>query len=366
MRKIILFTLVLILCISFGIAPEAASSIRLNIDGKVISFDESTGYPFISADSHTMMPLRVCLSSIGCSIEWNQTTQTVVTRKGATEVDIPVGKSQIVINQKIVPIDTAAVLKNGRTFLPLRAVFEAYTYTVTWEDQTKTINATSIYTPYNINGGTTGIFSRKQLQFTGFDGIQADVTLPTVKLGQKGDCPYVYFGFDWTDDKGNAEGGFQFIEDSQNPGYNKWTVFLRQGNVWSWGDNILLEQGSTHNLKFYAVKVSETQTDLVIDLDGREIVRKPSAVNNFDKASVKSVVAMAMSVPFDGTNCPSSSVGARIKDLTASEFSRDSYNDIALYDLYREYKNGIWYGTVDCTPDYLYFRDDGAISISSF
>jgi len=364
MRKIIIFTLALILWIPFGMAPEAASPITLNIDGKAISFDESTGYPFIAAESRTMMPLRACLSSIGCSVEWDQSAQTVITRKGATEVDIPVGKSQIVINQEIVPIDTAAALKNGRTFLPLRAVLEAYNYKVTWDTGTKTINATSLYTPYNINGGTTGVFSRKQILFTGFDGIQADVTLPTVRLGQKGDCPYVYFGFDWTDDKGNAEGGFQFIEDSQNPGYNKWTVFLRQGNDWSWGHNILLEQGSTHKLKFYAVKVSDTQTDLVIDLDGRGIIRKTSAVNNFDKASVKSVVAMAMSVPFDGMNCPSSSIGARIENLTVSEYSLESYIDIAHYDLYREYKNGIWYGTVDCIPAYLHFRDDGAISIN--
>lgn len=132
------------------------------------------------------------------------------------------------------------------------------------------VGEAQIATPYTINGGTTGVFSRQQLLFEGFDGVQADVTLPVVTIGEKGDCPYVYFGFDWKNDVGNAEGGFQFVEDTNNPNYNKWTVFMRQGNDWKWGDTIVLEQGSTHHIKFYSVTVSEKQVDLVIELDGVE------------------------------------------------------------------------------------------------
>lgn len=361
-RRIILFVSVLILCISLGITSEA-ETLSLYIDGNPVAFDDSTGYPFIDAQNRTMMPLRACLNSIGCTVQWDQYSQAVITRKGLTEVIIPVGKSQISVNQKTVSIDTATVLKNGRTYLPLRAVFEAYKYNVAWDNATKTVTATSIYTPNNINGGTTGVFLRKQLNFTGFDGIQAYVVLPKVKLGQKGDCPYVYFGFDFPDDKGNAEGGFQFIEDQNNPGYNKWTVYLRQGNDWRWGINILLEQESCHNLKLYADRVSDAQTDLVIDLDGKEVIREPSAVNNFEKASVKYVDAIAMSVPFDGTNCPSASLDAGCYNLAVSECNVEEYVDVAKYNLYSEKKNGIWYGTVDCIPDYMHYSGFGSVSL---
>jgi hypothetical protein len=353
---------ILVICISFGTISEA-DSLSLSIDGNEVTFDDSTGYPFIDAQNRTMMPLRVCLNSIGCTVQWDQYNQTVIARKGPTEVVIPVGKSEISVNQQIVSIDTTAVLKNGRTYLPLRAVFEAFKYRVDWNNDTKAVIATSSYTPYNINGGTTGVFLRKQLNYTGFDGIQADITLPKVKLGQKGDCPYVYFGFDFPGDNGNAEGGFQFIEDQNNPGYNKWTIFLRQGNDWRWGDNILLDQESYHNLKFYADKVSDTQTDLVIVLDGREVVRKTSAVNNFDKASVKYVDAIAMSVPFDGLNCPTASVDAGCFNLMVSEIAKDEYADFEEYDLYSEFKNGFWYGTVEGIPDYMHYYDINKVSL---
>ncbi len=362
MRRIVLFSFLLILFISFGSSLQAESPIALYIDGENVQFDEASGYPFINSENRIMMPLRACLSAIGCTVSWDQDAQIAIIRKGATTVNVPVGKPQIIVNGNAVPIDTSAVLKNGRTYLPLRAVFEAYKYKVDWDAGAKTVNVALSLTPNSINGGTTGIFSRQQFQFTGFDGIQAEIRLPEVTLGQKGDCPYVYFGFDFPDDKGNAEGGFQFIEDDKNPGYNKWTVYLRQGSQWSWGDNILLEQGEIHNLKFRAVKVSDTQTDLVIELDGKEVIRQKSSVCDFSKASVKSVAAMAMSVPFDGTNCPSSFTGCMIGSLALSENSKDSYTDAAQYELYSVYKNGIWYGTVDCTPDYLHYSE-GDISI---
>lgn len=363
MKKIILLSFVVLLCLSSGMISSAESPITLNIDGNAVTFDEATGYPFIDAQNRTMMPLRACLDSIGCTVEWDQYSQTVFTRKGLTEVVVPIGKSQILVNQNTVPIDTVAVLKDGHTYLPLRSVLEAYKYNVDWNAETKTINATAMYTPYNINGGTTGVFLRKQLPHAGFGGIQADITLPKVELGQKGDCPYVYFGFDFPDSKGNAEGGFQFIEDEKNPGYNKWTVYLRQENDWNWGDNILLDQESYHNLKFYADKISDTQIDLVIELDGKEVIRKTSAVTNFNNASVKYVNAIAMSVPFDGTNCPSASLNAGCYNLAVSKYNENEYTDIAKYDLYSEYKKGFWYGTVESIPDYIHYGGTESVSL---
>ncbi len=358
----------------FGSEAAGAAGITpaLSVDGKAVSFEASAGVPFISDTGRTMMPLRVCLDSIGCDVDWDDRTKTVITRKGDTEVEIPVGKNEIYVDKTAVPIDTAAVIRSDRAYLPLRAVFEAYGYRVNWDGKTGTVIAESgnlpEFTPFNVNGGTTGIFSRKQLPFSGFRGIQADVTLPVVTLAEKGDCPYVYFGFDWKNDTGNAEGGFQFIEDPNHPGYNNWTVFLRQGNEWRWGENITLTQGSTHHLNFFSEQISAEQADLVIELDGREIIRKRSAVADFSNTSVKAVTAMAMSKPFDGTNCLSRSEGSRIADLKVLAPDSEQYSDFENYQLYSEWKpavgaNGMWFGTADCIPSYLHFGADDSVSI---
>jgi hypothetical protein len=341
------------------------------VDGREVTFEETAGVPYIADTGLTMMPLRACLNAVGCDVAWDDQTKTVLVWKGSVSVEIPVGSREIYVNQKAVPVETPAVIKDGRTYLPLRAVLEAYGYQVNWDGTARAVSAFSpeqtAFTPYNINGGTTGVFSRKQLPFSGFHGIQGTVTLPVVTLGEKGDCPYVYFGFDWANDAGNAEGGFQFIEDPGHPAYNRWTVFLRQGNEWRWGENIALEQGSTHRLKFYSEQLPGGQVDLVIALDGREVVRKASAAADFSAASAKTVVAMGMSRPFDGKNCASKSKGAKIADLEVLAAGAGQYSDFESYELYREWRpsagGGMWFGTADCIPVYLHDEADGAVSI---
>lgn len=378
MKKLVLNILVVLILLSSGMACWASEKpIVFQVDGNNVSFNESTGFPYMTDTGRTMMPFRVCLNAIGCEVDWDQKTETAISRKGATQVEIPIGKKEIYKNQTSIETDTAAVIKNGRTYVPLRAVLEVYGYTLVWEQNSRTVSATKnnapvenidSLTPLTINGGTTGIFSRKQLQFEGFDGIQAQVTLPTVTIAEKGDCPYVYFGFDWKEDKGNVEGGFQFIEDPNHKFYNQWTVFMRQGNDWNWGNNIALAQGSTHHIKFYREKGAGTLVDLIIELDGKEIIRKSSATTDFQKSSVKAVVAMAMSKPFDGSNCFSKSENCKVSNLTVSMENSPEYKKMEEFITYKEWRpkkdgSGMWFGTVDCVPSYLHKSPDGSISI---
>lgn len=356
-------------CSAVNAEPE---SLKLAVDSKQITFSEASGLPYLSDTGRTMMPIRICLDAIGCEVDWDNDTQTVTTKKGDIQVKIPVGSNELYINGKSIVTDTAAVLDKGRTYLPLRTIFEAYGYTVDWDSKTKLVSALSPspdLRPDQINGGITGIFSRKQLPFDGFTGIQADVTLPKVTLADQGHLPYVYFGFDWENDQGNAEGGFQFIADPAHPANNHWTVFLRQGDQWRWGDNIILDEGSTHHLSFYSEKKSDEQTDLVIVLDGEEVVRHASFVADFTYASVKSVNAMAMLNIFDGTNCDCKSEGAKFNNLQVlAENAGGKYTDFSSYPLYHLWKpyvgkNGCLYGTSDCIPSYLHLFPDRSQSI---
>lgn len=347
---------------------EMNQYVSIILDHRELAFLESEGYgkPFIDESNRTLIPLRKPLEAIGASVNYDAEHRIVTASKNGITIKIPIGENTITVNDSNVVMDTNAVIKDGRTYIPLRAVFSAFGYDLDWHNNSKTVYLNQ--TPNNINGGTTGIFSRKQLTFTGFDGIQGDVTLPLVTIAEKGDCPYVYFGFDWAKEVGNVEGGFQFIQDQSNPGYNKWTVFMRQGNDWRWGENILLEQGATHHLNFYSVIVSDSQVDLIIELDGKEIIRKASAVTDFSNASVKAVTAMAMSKTFDGANCSSQSADSKIANLKVSEFGVDQYAEFAEYKLYSEWKptlgkNGMWFGSADCIPSYLHFGADGSVSI---
>ena len=346
---------------------ETSGRISFFVDTKQSVFDDDTGEPYINADGRTMMPARACLDAIGCTVDWDGQTKTVLTRKGNVTVAIPIGKNEIIVNRIPTKIDTEAIILSGRTFLPLRAVLEAYGYAVEWDASSRAVCATEL-TVNNINGGKTGVFQRIQLPFIGFDGISAEITLPFVTELDTGDCPYIYFGFDWENGKGNIEGGFQFDYDPARPHYGMWTVFIRQGQDWYWGNEIFFEQGETRQLSFYTEYKPDGYTDIVLELDGEKVIRKKSFDGNFENASAKVVISMALTNEFNGWNCHSKLIGVKISNLCVRAFGEEYYSDFSNYPLYSKWRsdvgvNGMWYGTVNCVPSYIHYEQDGEISI---
>jgi hypothetical protein len=97
-------------------------------------------------------------------------------------------------------------------------------------------------------------------------------------------------------------------------------------------------------------------------------VRKKSAVNGFESASVKTVISMATTKKFDGQNCTSKSIGAKVSNVKVRAYSTATFNDFADYALYASWRpdvgaSGMWYGTSDCVPSYIHYEPDGKISI---
>jgi len=345
---------------------NAQTQISFYVDGVPTVFNDSTGRPFINAAGRTMIPVRAAIGAIGGRVVWDSAARIVNTHKDNVTVAIPIGINELVVNGRTIKTDTAAVILRGRTYLPLSAVLGAYGYAVEWVSSAKSVRATRLI-PTNINGGTTGIFDRKQLHFSGFDGVRGEFTLPYVPELEKGDCPYVYFGIEW-EGGGFVEGGFQFVESATHPLYNKWTVFMRQGNEWRWNRNVVIEQGETCYLSFYAEYIAGDHTDLVMVLDGNEVIRKKSTISSFERTSVKAVVSMAMSKTFDGQNCYSSSVGARIADVEVRERGSHVFRDFGEHPLFSRWRPnvgqfGMWYGTTVCVPAYIHFEPDGKVSI---
>ena len=93
------------------------------------------------------------MEAIGASVSYDAGLRTVTASKNGITVKIPIGENTITVNDSNVIMDTKAVIKDGRTYIPLRAVFSAFGYDVNWHDNSKTVYLNQ--TPNNINGGTT-------------------------------------------------------------------------------------------------------------------------------------------------------------------------------------------------------------------
>jgi len=164
MKKRMLILLAMTFVLSFVPFASAApiEGITVTLDGQAVVFTEDMGTPFIDANDRTLVPFRVVLEQFGAQVSWDSMNSIAVAAKGDIEVSVPIGKPIIIVktfeavtSQSVeeeeleeavftavtteVQIDTAAVILEGRTYLPIRAVMEAFGCTVSWEAETQTV-----------------------------------------------------------------------------------------------------------------------------------------------------------------------------------------------------------------------------------
>jgi hypothetical protein len=66
------------------------------------------------------------MESFGGSVDWEPDTATAIVRKDTTTVRCKIGENCIYRNNVKIENDAAAVIVGGRTYLPIRAVLEAF------------------------------------------------------------------------------------------------------------------------------------------------------------------------------------------------------------------------------------------------
>lgn len=120
------------------------AEINVNIDGKKVHFTDSTGRPYVDKNGRTQVPLRATLESAGADVTWNGHEQTAVVKKHEISISATIGQAYITVNSMKIKNDTVAAINNNKTYLPIRVVLESLGYKVTWDDNTKTVNAVSI------------------------------------------------------------------------------------------------------------------------------------------------------------------------------------------------------------------------------
>ncbi len=140
-KRILPLLLALSLCLP--VAAGATQTVGVTIDGQAVAFDDTYGYPFIDSAGRTQVPFRVTLETFGCTVDWNNDTRTAWAEKDGVVVEVPIGQAYILVNGRQVPIDTTSLIQGDRTYLPIRAVLEAFGAYVTWNNDTRQVVATT-------------------------------------------------------------------------------------------------------------------------------------------------------------------------------------------------------------------------------
>lgn len=149
MKKITSFILIVLLVIAFDMtlqSMEQEQNIRIRIDGNFIHIPISEQQPLITGD-RVMVPVRTVMEAMRFSVEWWESTQTVVLSKFPTYVFIEINSYHMDIgfgdNINTVQIDTPARIINDRTMLPIRAIAEATGFEAEWDEANRIVDITT-------------------------------------------------------------------------------------------------------------------------------------------------------------------------------------------------------------------------------
>ena len=99
---------------------------------------QSYSQPPIIKNGRTLVPLRGIFETLGASVQWNPETKTIDAAKGNTSVWLKIGSTSTKVNGKTIIISTPAQIRNGRTLVPLRFISESLGDSVVWNNESKT------------------------------------------------------------------------------------------------------------------------------------------------------------------------------------------------------------------------------------
>lgn len=117
---------------------------KLDLDSDLITVQIDGNYvdfdqsPVI-IDGRTLVPLRAIFEVLGATVEWNGDTKTVTSKKGSTSISLSIDSNTMYKNGKAVTLDVPSQLINDSTLVPVRAIAEAFNCNVNWNNDTKTV-----------------------------------------------------------------------------------------------------------------------------------------------------------------------------------------------------------------------------------
>jgi len=103
----------------------------------------STDVPPQLIDGRTLVPLRAIFEALGAEVDWNPATRTVTGTRGDTVVVLTIGSTTPTVNGQVVPIDVPAQIVDDRTLVPVRFVAESFGVEVDWDGNTRTVTITT-------------------------------------------------------------------------------------------------------------------------------------------------------------------------------------------------------------------------------
>ena len=139
MKRLTLLGLFLIIWIA-GISVQAAPEAAVVVNGVAVEMEA----PLVVQDGRTLAPIRPIANEMGLVLVWMSEEQTASLWNDDTLIRLKINSDMMDVNGRQIKLDAAPAIINDRTYMPVRAILEAFGAQVNWEGARLSIQ----YAPY--------------------------------------------------------------------------------------------------------------------------------------------------------------------------------------------------------------------------
>lgn len=128
------------LALAMAMIPSAVSAtarpVEVYVNGIDVSEQKNPRRPVIRED-RTYLPLRGVLEDMGLTVDWNGKDRSVVVRDGEKKITMTIGKKSYDRGGETVEMDVAPFIEGDRTYVPIRFMAEGIGMKVDWDEKNR-------------------------------------------------------------------------------------------------------------------------------------------------------------------------------------------------------------------------------------
>lgn len=189
MKKIFFLFLLGILISGFAVSVPGQTEVKLKVNGVEVYFQDAK--PFIDDNNRVMVPVRFVAEWMRANVEWIEESRTVSIALNNSKIKFIIDSDEMTVNGQAKKMDTTAIVKHGRTYIPVRYCAEALESEISWDEKgntaniktnfdfaTKKINSSGIF-------GEPSVFSKNDLVYQSDIIVRGvvDEILPSKRYG---------------------------------------------------------------------------------------------------------------------------------------------------------------------------------------
>lgn len=123
-----------------ALAAESDSGISVQLNGAQVAFPDAVPE---STGGRTFVPLRAVMEAMDAQVDYDGATGTVSIHRGGADMTMVLGQNQAAVVEngqtRTITMDVTPYVRDGRTYVPVRFVAEAFGCNVGWDPNTQTV-----------------------------------------------------------------------------------------------------------------------------------------------------------------------------------------------------------------------------------